>query len=59
MNTQDLRQHTLDFLKGLLAVVLVNAALAALQYIGGHIPDAIQYLTQTAAAVAAVKTHNV
>lgn len=50
MTTDQLKQHALDFLKGLLAVMAVQAGLAALQYIGAHIPDAVTYLGQIAAA---------
>lgn len=47
---QAFKSHALDFLKGLLAVIAVNATLAALQYISVHIPDVISYITQFGAA---------
>lgn len=50
MDYQVAKDQAVSFLKGLLAVVLVNAGLAALQYVGAHIPELITWLTQLAAA---------
>lgn len=55
MTTETLKQHALDFLKGLLAVVIANAGIAAVNYIGAHIPDAINYLVQIGAATSTIK----
>ncbi len=54
MDYETAKGHVLDFLKGLLAVVAVNAALSALQYIGAHIPAMIDALSQLLAATATI-----
>lgn len=54
MQMQPFFIHARAFLYAVLTVAVTNAAIAALQYIGAHIPDLIQLLTQYAGAHAAL-----
>jgi len=56
MDTTNLKQHIIDVFKGLLGAMAAAALMAAVQYLGAHIPDGLQYLAQIAAAVGGVKT---
>lgn len=53
------RDHLIDFLKGLLAVMATQAIIAGLQYLGAHIPNALNFLGSMTAAVGAIKYHHV
>ncbi len=54
----DIRQHIIDFAKGILAAIAVAAGTAAIQYIGAHIPEWLQFVSQAGAATAVIKnTH--
>lgn len=55
MNWQQLKLEALDYVKGFIAAVAVAAATAALQYIGAHIPELLNYVGQFAAATATIK----
>ena len=55
MTFQTLKNHVYAFLVGLFSVVAMNVALTILQYLGAHIPGAINTLTQVAAGYGGAK----
>jgi len=55
MDLKTLGTHALDIAKGALAAALMGALLSFMQYLGAHIPDLIQVLTQAGSATAAIK----
>ncbi len=55
MDIKAIKGHAYAFLMGLAGAVATSAALAALNYIGAHIPDAINFITTIGGASAAVK----
>ena len=55
MTTEELKQHAIDIVKGTLGAFLMAGCLAALQYMGAHIPDLIQLLTTGGGSIAAIK----
>lgn len=55
MDWYTFRTHMIDLLKGTAGAMLTAACLAALQYLGAHIPDVIQVLTTAGGGVAAIK----
>lgn len=55
MTYDELKRHTIDVVKGALGAALVGAALGVLQFLGAHIPGAIEWLTSTGGGVAVIK----
>ena len=55
MTKQQLKQHLIDLLKGLIAAVLVAAGNAALIYIRIHLPDIMAVIAQVGAAIATIQ----
>lgn len=53
---EKLRKELLDLLKGALGAALMTGCMAALQYLGTHIPEVLQALSTVAAATIGVKT---
>jgi hypothetical protein len=56
MDIQTLQKHALDFLKGIIGAMVASALIAGLNYIGAHIPEALQLVGTSAAAIATIKT---
>jgi hypothetical protein len=56
MDSNTLRTHLVDLLKGTAGAMLTAACLAALNYLGAHIPELLQAATTAAGGVVAVKT---
>lgn len=57
MQWQDIKKHILDSLTGLIGAMLTAALLAALQWLGAHIPEWLQAISTWGGAVAAIKAH--
>lgn len=55
MDIPTLKQHALDFIKGMLAAVITAAIMAAVNYIGAHIPDLVTFLTSFGVATSTIK----
>lgn len=55
MEKQSVKEHLLDILKGMVGAVATAACLAALNYLGAHLPDLIELLSPAGGAVAAIK----
>ncbi len=51
----ELKQHLLDFAKGLLAAIVTSVCLTFVNYIGAHIGDLTSFGVTAATATAAVK----
>jgi len=55
MKSKEFATHILDVLKGAVAAAIVAAVMAFIQYLGAHIPDALEILGGPASAVAMIK----
>ncbi len=54
MNDQ-LKQHVIDFVKGLLGAMAASAAIAGMNYIGAHIGDVTGFVASAGAATGTIK----
>lgn len=52
---EKIKEWTMDSSKGVLGAIGATLVLTLLQYIGAHIPDILQWISQFAAATATIK----
>ncbi len=52
---KELKQHVVDFVKGLLGAMAASACIAGMNYVGAHIGDLTGFATTAAAATATIK----